>query len=72
LLLGVQDVIFGSEGTAQADFERMEEINREIGLTAMLQDMEDGSNSPTVAGEKKDEVLAEKRDEDLAEKHETT
>lgn len=32
-----QDVIFGSEGTAQADFERMEEINQEIGLTQMLQ-----------------------------------
>lgn len=31
-----QDVIFGSEGTAQADFERMDEINNEIGLTAML------------------------------------
>ncbi|KAJ8111993.1 hypothetical protein ONZ43_g5492 [Nemania bipapillata] len=31
------DVIFGSQGIAQADFERMAEINREIGLTAMLQ-----------------------------------
>ncbi|OTA57401.1 general substrate transporter [Hypoxylon sp. EC38] len=37
LTLEEMDVIFGSEGTAQADFERMEEINREIGLTAMLQ-----------------------------------
>lgn len=31
-----QDLVFGSEGTAQADFERMEEINTEIGLTAVL------------------------------------
>ncbi|KAI1272330.1 sugar transporter [Xylaria sp. FL0933] len=37
LTLEEMDVIFGSEGTAQADFERMEEINREIGLTDMLQ-----------------------------------
>lgn len=29
-------MVFGSEGTAQADFERMEEINAEIGLTQML------------------------------------
>lgn len=32
-----QDIIFGSEGTAQADNERMEEINAEIGLTRFLQ-----------------------------------
>ena len=31
-----QDVVFGSEGTAAADFERMEEINNEIGLTQIL------------------------------------
>ncbi|KAI1424944.1 sugar transporter [Xylaria sp. FL1777] len=37
LTLEEMDVIFGSEGTAQADFERMAEINREIGLTTMLQ-----------------------------------
>lgn len=29
-------MIFGSQGTAQADFERMEEINQEIGLNALL------------------------------------
>ncbi|KAI0018588.1 putative hexose transport-related protein [Xylariomycetidae sp. FL0641] len=39
LTLEEMDVIFGSEGAAQADFERMEEINREIGLTAMIQHM---------------------------------
>jgi surface antigen len=31
-----QDIVFGSEGTAQADFERMAEINHEIGLTQIL------------------------------------
>lgn len=38
-----QDVIFGSEGTAQADFERMEGINAEIGLTQLLRGDGDGS-----------------------------
>ncbi|CAG8973083.1 hypothetical protein HYALB_00009387 [Hymenoscyphus albidus] len=32
LTLEEMDIIFGSEGTAQADFERMDEINKEIGL----------------------------------------
>ncbi|KAK4187488.1 putative quinate permease [Podospora australis] len=41
LTLEEMDVIFGSEGTAQADFERMEEINAEIGLTQLLR----GDNS---------------------------
>ncbi|KAF9876565.1 hypothetical protein CkaCkLH20_05973 [Colletotrichum karsti] len=36
LSLEEMDLVFGSEGTAQADFERMEEINTEIGLTATL------------------------------------
>ncbi|KAF3762186.1 general substrate transporter [Cryphonectria parasitica EP155] len=36
LTLEEMDVIFGSEGTAQADYERMEEINQEIGLNQML------------------------------------
>jgi len=31
-----QDVVFGSEGAAQADFERMAEINSEIGLAQIL------------------------------------
>lgn len=30
------DAVFGSEGTAAADIERMREINDEIGLSAML------------------------------------
>ncbi|KAF4993349.1 hypothetical protein FDECE_13464 [Fusarium decemcellulare] len=36
LSLEEMDLVFGSKGTAQADFERMEEINREIGLNAIL------------------------------------
>ncbi|KAH0496008.1 hypothetical protein TgHK011_009529 [Trichoderma gracile] len=36
LTLEEMDIIFGSEGAARADFERMEEINNEIGLTAMV------------------------------------
>jgi hypothetical protein len=49
-----QDVIFGSEGTAQADFERMAEINREIGLTAMLQGLGGSdSNQDIIYDEKK-------------------
>ncbi|KAM6516509.1 hypothetical protein FALCPG4_014693 [Fusarium falciforme] len=36
LSLEEMDLIFGSEGTAQADAERMDEINREIGLAHIL------------------------------------
>lgn len=48
LTLEEMDVIFGSEGAAQADTERMEEINIEIGLTQMLR----GSGSS--AGDERD------------------
>lgn len=48
LTLEEMDVIFGSEGTAQADTERMEEINAEIGLTQILR----GSGSS--AGDERD------------------
>ncbi|KAI0126290.1 general substrate transporter [Xylariales sp. AK1849] len=48
LTLEEMDVIFGSEGTAQADFERMNEINQEIGLSAMLHGMNGGSSPPTL------------------------
>lgn len=43
LTLEEMDVIFGSEGTAQADHERMQEINTEIGLDAMLRSHGGGS-----------------------------
>lgn len=49
-----QDIIFGSEGTAQADFERMDEINYEIGLTQMLR------GSPHGAGSDIDHIEKEK------------
>lgn len=44
-------MIFGSEGTAQADFERLEEINREIGLTQMLGGVEDSPEGDGVGSE---------------------
>ncbi|KAI1847853.1 hypothetical protein JX265_013919 [Neoarthrinium moseri] len=59
LTLEEMDVIFGSEGTAAADFERMEEINREIGLSAMLHGMNGGSSPPNVE-EKKGSIEVEK------------
>lgn len=52
-----QDVIFGSEGTAQADSERMEEINNEIGLTQVLRGSPHGAGSDTDVIEK--EKIAE-------------
>lgn len=36
LSLEEMDVIFGSEGTSQADAERMREIEHQIGLSALL------------------------------------
>ncbi|KAH8647800.1 general substrate transporter [Xylariales sp. PMI_506] len=62
LTLEEMDVIFGSEGTAQADYERMEEINREIGLTAMLQQVEADNNGAVATKE------AENHDEKFHEK----
>ncbi|KAI1109140.1 sugar transporter [Nemania sp. NC0429] len=52
LTLEEMDVIFGSEGVAQADFERMAEINREIGLTAMLEGFEGNSSIHDATAEK--------------------
>ncbi|KAI1122027.1 sugar transporter [Nemania abortiva] len=53
LSLEEMDVIFGSAGIAQADFERMAEINREIGLTAMLQGLGGSGSSHDAVSEKK-------------------
>ncbi|KAI1823294.1 sugar transporter [Xylaria intraflava] len=53
LTLEEMDAIFGSEGTAQADTERMEEISREIGLTAMLQGLGSGEGKNDISDEKK-------------------
>lgn len=44
LTLEEMDVIFGSQGTAQADFQRMEAINSEIGLDRLLQDGASGND----------------------------
>lgn len=43
LSLEEMDIVFGSEGTAQKDQERMAEINHEIGLTALMY----GGSSPS-------------------------
>ncbi|KAI1800339.1 general substrate transporter [Daldinia bambusicola] len=56
LTLEEMDVIFGSEGTAQADFERMEEINREIGLTAMLHGLTSTVSNVGTVHERKDKL----------------
>ncbi|KAI0599104.1 putative hexose transport-related protein [Biscogniauxia sp. FL1348] len=56
LTLEEMDVIFGSEGTAQADFERMEEINREIGLTALIQGLGGGDSKQDVTEKKQVEL----------------
>lgn len=63
----IQDVIFGSEGTAQADFERMEAINAEIGLTQLLRGDGDGSGS---GGPGKVDAAANSGGEKEAGKHE--
>ncbi|KAI0002352.1 putative hexose transport-related protein [Xylariaceae sp. FL0662B] len=59
LTLEEMDVIFGSEGTAQADFERMDEINREIGLTAMLHGLGHGGDNEHDISEAKEVKIAE-------------
>jgi len=46
LTLEEMDIVFGSVGTAQADLERIEEINKEIGLDRALRGMGNGGVSP--------------------------
>ncbi|KAL2024903.1 hypothetical protein VTK56DRAFT_3602 [Thermocarpiscus australiensis] len=55
LTLEEMDVLFGSEGTAQADFERMEEINAEIGLTQILRG-EAATTGPSISDAEKTKV----------------
>jgi len=59
LTLEEMDVIFGSQGTAQADFERMAEINREIGLDALLAGVESGGEKGKEGsvGDEKEKVV---------------
>lgn len=54
LSLEEMDIIFGSAGTAQADAERMREINKEVGLDNMLHGGEGDRSSPTFLDEKHD------------------
>jgi hypothetical protein len=59
LTLEEMDVIFGSEGTAQADLERMNEINIEIGLDAILRGSSSGGErmSGRLTPEEKREIV---------------
>ncbi|CAG9947113.1 unnamed protein product [Clonostachys rosea f. rosea IK726] len=62
LSLEEMDIIFGSEGTAQADTERMLEINREIGLSALLE----GNLSPIPEDEAGSHVDEKEKSAELA------
>ncbi len=46
LTLEEMDIVFGSVGTAQADLERIEEINKEIGVDRALRGVGNGGVSP--------------------------
>ena len=61
LSLEEMDVIFGSVGTAQADAERMREINREVGLDKIIHgdDYAGRRSSPAYVDEK---VVMEHKD----------
>ncbi|KAK1830142.1 putative hexose transport-related protein [Podospora conica] len=63
LTLEEMDVIFGSEGTAQADFDLMDRINREIGLTQLLGGS--GNNSDKAGGVITEEHVDHKKSEQL-------
>lgn len=53
LSLEEMDIIFGSIGTAQADAERMREINKEVGLDNLVHSGQSGDRaSPTFLDEK--------------------
>jgi hypothetical protein len=52
LTLEEMDTIFGSEGAALKDQERMAEINREIGLAALFGDASPGPDNTVMGSEK--------------------
>jgi MFS family permease len=52
LTLEEMDTIFGSEGAALKDQERMAEINREIGLAALSGDASSGHDNAVIGSEK--------------------
>lgn len=53
LTLEEMDILFGSQGTAEADRERMREVNREVGLEELVR-------QGSVSHAEKTEVLPEK------------
>ncbi|EKG21131.1 Sugar/inositol transporter [Macrophomina phaseolina MS6] len=55
LTLEEMDILFGSEGTAEADKERMREVNREVGLEELVR-------GGSVSHAEKQEVLPEKNE----------
>jgi len=62
LSLEEMDIIFGSIGIAQADAERMREINREVGLDDMVKYgsvSAQGGQDPSFLNEKKSAQHAE-------------
>jgi len=64
LTLEEMDIVFGSVGTAQADMERMEEINKEIGLDRALGQLGRSGQSPVRQDEKIGGEELEKGDHD--------
>lgn len=54
------DVIFGSQGVAEADMERMNDINIEIGLEALLRRSAHGSGAEVGRTDEKNEKTDEK------------
>jgi len=61
LTLEEMDVVFGSPGAAQADHERMMEINREIGLDAMLRGSNGGDGVERSSSLEKEKTLEKEK-----------
>ena len=57
LTLEEMDIVFGSEGTTQADAERMHRIHVEIGLYDLLHRPDAGDNEKSHHGEKSPAVI---------------
>ena len=60
LTLEEMDVIFGSQGVAQADMERMDDIYKEIGLDALVRGAASGGGNEVDQSDEKAEALEEK------------
>lgn len=57
MTLEEMDILFGSEGTAEADKERMKEVNRQVGLDDLVH-----GHPVDAAATENEEVLDEKRE----------